>query len=233
MSATVEGGISLWEALGRVRDHRRGEGKRYPLAGLLLIAVASFLAGRRTQLGIVRWGRQLSLEALASLGITRGRVPAPSVWCEVFQGLDIASLEAALGGWVIDGRAPGHIAPGHIAIDGKRLRGSATAQAPGVHLLAAFSEAMDGVVGQLRVEPGSNEITAALALLKTLPLAGSVVTGDAIFTQKEICRVIVDGGGSYVFTVKDNQPALRADIALAFGDVSPLGSSIRAVVSPA
>jgi hypothetical protein len=228
MSATVEGGISLWEALGRVRDHRRGEGKRYPLAGLLLIAVASFLAGRRTQLGIVRWGRQLSLEALASLGITRGRVPAPSVWCEVFQGLDIASLEAALGGWVMDGRAPGH-----IAIDGKRLRGSATAQAPGVHLLAAFSEAMGGVVGQLRVEPGSNEITTALALLKTLPLAGSIVTGDAIFTQKEICRVIVDGGGSYVFTVKDNQPALRADIALAFGDVSPIGSPIRAVVSPA
>lgn len=228
MSATVEGGVSLWEALGRVRDHRRGEGKRYPLAGLLLIAVAALLAGRRTQLGIVRWGRQLGPEALAGLGITRGRVPAPSVWCEVFQGLDIASLEAALGGWVMSGRAPGQ-----IAIDGKRLRGSATAQAPGVHLLAAFSEAMGGVVGQLRVEPGSNEITAALALLKTLPLAGSIVTGDAIFTQKEICRVIIDGGGGYVFTVKDNQPTLRADIALAFGDASPLSALLGAVVSPA
>ncbi len=79
MSAAVKGGISLWEALGRVRDHRRGEGKRYPLAGLLLIAVASFLAGRRTQLGIVRWGGQLSPEVFASLGITRGQVPAPSV----------------------------------------------------------------------------------------------------------------------------------------------------------
>ena len=86
MSVAVKGGTSLWDALGRVRDHRRGEGKRYPLAGLLLIAVAAFLAERRTQLGIVRWGRQLCPEALASLGITRGRVPAPSVWCEVFQG---------------------------------------------------------------------------------------------------------------------------------------------------
>ncbi len=228
MSATVEGGISLWEALGRVRDHRRGEGKRYPLAGLLLIAVAALLAGRRTQLGIVRWGRELGPQALAGLGIMRGRVPAPSVWCEVFQGLDIASLEAALGGWVMSGRAPGH-----IAIDGKRLRGSATAQAPGVHLLAAFSEAVGGVVGQLQVDPGSNEITAALALLKTLPLAGSIVTGDAVFTQKEICRVIVDGGGNYVFTVKENQPTLRADIALAFGDASPLSAPVRALVSPA
>jgi len=154
----------------------------------------------------------------------------------VFQGLDIASLEAALGGLVMSGRAPGHVEPRgspDIAMDGKHLRCSITAQASGVHLLAAFSEAVGGVVGQLRVEPGSNGITAALAVLKMLPLAGSVVTGHAIFTQKEICRVIVDGGGSYVFIVKDNQPALRADIALAFGDVSPLGALIRALVSPA
>ena len=65
----------------------------------------------------------MSVSALASLGLTRGRVPAPSVWCELFQGLDVASLEAALGAWVRGGRAPGH-----IAIDGKRLRGSATAR---------------------------------------------------------------------------------------------------------
>ena len=158
----------------------------------------------------------------------RGRVPAPSVWCELFQGLDVASLEAALGGWVMGGRAPGH-----IAIDGKRLRGSATARVPGVHLLAAFSEAMSGVIGQLRLEPDSNEITAALALLKTLPLAGRVVTGDAIFTQKEICRVIIDGGGDYFLTVTDNQPALKADIALAFGGASPLCPPVRPMVTAA
>lgn len=224
MSATATDGCgSLWEALAGVRDHRRRAGQRYPLPGLLLIAVAALLAGRRDQLGIVRWGRQLSTEALASLGISRGRVPAPSVWCELFQGLDVASLEAALGAWVRGGRAPGH-----IAIDGKRLRGSATATTPGVHLLAAFSDALGGVIGQLRLAPDGNEITAALELLKALPLAGGVVTGDAIFTQKEICRVIRDRGGAYFFTVKDNQPALKADIALAFGDDSPLGHMVAA-----
>jgi hypothetical protein len=150
-------------------------------------------------------------------------VPAPSVWCELFQGLDIASLEAVLGDWVRAGRSPGH-----IAIDGKRLRGSATAQAPGVHLLAAFSDALGGVIGQLQLAPDSNEITAALTLLKTLPLSGCIVTGDAIFTQKEICRVIKDGGGDYFFTVKANQPALRSDIALAFGGDSPLGHMVAA-----
>src|SRR4051812_40225758 len=101
MSAMAMGGCdSLWSALAAVRDHRRGAGRRYPLAGLLLIAVAALLAGRRDQLGIVRWGRGLSVSVLASLGLTRGRVPAPSVWCELFQGLDVASLEAALGAWV-------------------------------------------------------------------------------------------------------------------------------------
>ena len=208
---------SLWHALASVPDHRRAAGKRYPLAGVLLIAVAALLSGRRDQLGIVRWGRCLTQDALASLGITRGRVPAPSVWCELFKGLDVAALEQALGGWVRGGQVAGH-----VAIDGKRLRGSATAHSAGVHLLAAFSASLQGVIGQLAVAPDGNEITAALQLLKTLPLAPTIITGDAIFAQKEICRAITDGGGDYFFTVKDNQPALKADIALAFGLVSPL-----------
>jgi hypothetical protein len=49
-------GGSLWHALALMPDHRRAEGKRYPLASLLLIAVAAMLSGRRDQLGIVRWG---------------------------------------------------------------------------------------------------------------------------------------------------------------------------------
>src|SRR4051794_13858679 len=72
-------GADLWEVFSVVPDHRRAEGKRYPLAGLLMIALAAMLAGRSDQLGIVRWGRKLSREALAELGILRGRVPAPSV----------------------------------------------------------------------------------------------------------------------------------------------------------
>ena len=129
--------------LAAVPDHRRPEGKRYPLASLLLIAVAAFLAGRRDQLGIVRWGKRLSRETLASIGISRGRVPAPSVWCELFQDLDVTSLERILGVWIQGGHAGGH-----VAIDGKRLRGSATALSPGAHLVAALSASLEGVIGQ-------------------------------------------------------------------------------------
>jgi predicted transposase YbfD/YdcC len=150
----------------------------------------SLIIGRR-----LRWGKRLSREALASIGISRGRVPAPSVWCELFQALDVTSLERILGAWVQGGRAAGH-----VAIDGKRLRGSATALSPGAHLVAAFSASLEGVIGQLRMEPETNEVTAALQLLKTLPLQDVIVTGDAMFTQREICCVIKDGGGDYFFT---------------------------------
>jgi hypothetical protein len=68
---------SLWEALTSVPDHQRAPGKRYSLASLLLIAIAALLAGRRDQLGIVRWGPRLSRDALISIGIDRARVPHP------------------------------------------------------------------------------------------------------------------------------------------------------------
>jgi len=217
MASAATQASSLWDALVSVPDHRRAAGRRYPLASLLLIAIAALLAGRRDQLSIVRWGRRLNLETLASIGINRARVPAPSVWCEVFKGLDVTALERALGGWV-----RGDQTAGHVAIDGKRLRGSATAQSSGVHLLAAFSVSLQGVIGQLAVAPDTNEITAALQLLKTLPLDGVIITGDAIFTQKEICRAITDGGGDYFFTVKNNQPALKADIGFLRAGFPPV-----------
>ena len=60
-----------------------------------------------------------------------------------------------------------------------------------------------------------------MILPKTLPLTGVTITGDAIFTQRAICKVIIDGGGDYFFTVKGNQPALKADIAQAFRPFAP------------
>lgn len=84
----------------RCRTHRRAKGRRCPLASLLLIAVAALLSGRRNQLAIVRWGRKLTADALASIGISRARVLAPSVWCELVKGLDVDALKRALGNWV-------------------------------------------------------------------------------------------------------------------------------------
>jgi hypothetical protein len=216
-------GRALWEVLEGVPDRREASGRRYPLAAVLAITVAALLAGRTSLAAIARWGRRLDREALRELGIVRPRAPCHATYHYVFRDLDVDALEAGLAAWVRGAGAAAEL--GHVALDGKRLRGSRTAEGPGVHLLAAFCRSLQGVIGQLRVAPDANEITAALKLLKGLSLGGVLVTGDAEFAQREICRTIVAGGGDYFFVVKDNQPRLRADIALLFAAPPPDGAA--------
>ncbi len=211
---------TLWKLLGEVSDRRSPQGRRFPLRSLLAMAIAATLAGRTSLAGIARWGRKLKKKALRSFGISRGASPCHATWHLVFRGLEVEQLERVLGEWVGALAAGG--APGQVAIDGKTLRGSRSGEYPGVHLLAAYCERAQGVLGELRVEAGENEIPAALRLLKKIPLRGVTVTGDAIFAQKPICRHIVEEGGDFLFTVKENQPGLRRDIEEAFAEpVSP------------
>lgn len=216
---------ALWAVLEGVPDRRKASGRRYPLPAILAITVAAMLAGRTSLAAIARWGRQLDREALRALGIMRPRAPCHSTYHYVFRDLDVDALEAGLAAWVRGAAAGATAKLNHVALDGKRLRGSRTAEGPGVHLLAAFCRSLRGVIGQLRVAPDANEITAALELLKGLALEGALVTGDAEFTQREICHTIVDRGGDYFFVVKDNQPRLREDIALLFAAPPEAGAA--------
>jgi hypothetical protein len=177
-------------------------------------------ARQRPARAIFRWGRRLKFETLALFGI--GRAPCHATYFHVFRSLDGDALARALRSF-----AGGTGAPGHIAIDGKTLRGSRRVGSKALHVVSAFASQLSAVVGDLVVAPDENEIVAALALLKELPLEGAIVTGDAIFCQREICRTITDGGGDYLFVVKDNQPEMKADIAESFGDLSPLGPRRR------
>lgn len=204
----------LWEVLGEIPDRRGAKGRQYPLRSVLVLALAAMLAGSNDLRAIFRWGRRLPAEALYLLGLTRA--PCHAMYHYFFRALDVEAAEQVLGAWA---RGDGPL--GHVAIDGKRLTGSASAGhdgSAGVHLLAAFATRLGAVIGQLQVPPDANEITAALTLLKGLPLEGAIVTGDAIFCQRAICQAIRDRGGHYLFTVKANQPTLMADLSVAFGD---------------
>ena len=103
-----------------------------------------------------------------------------------------------------------------VALDGKTLCGTLAAHERNVHLLSLFEQAVGGVLGQLAVDPTTNEAKAALDLLQTVVLEGRLVTGDAMFCQREVCQQVVDAGGDYLFVVKDNQPELKAAIAAEF-----------------
>ena len=94
--------------------------------------------------------------------------------------------------------------------------------------MAAYTHEAGQVLGQVRVAAKTNEHKAALELLGLIPVHGSVITGDAMFCQKELSEEVLRRGGDYVWVVKDNQPTLKADIALAFAEpLSPSGGTYR------
>lgn len=209
---------TLWDALGEIEDGRGRKGRQYQLRSVLGIAIAAMLAGANDLRAIYRWGRRLRPEALPLFDIANGKAPCHATYHYFFQSLDADALARVLGSYAMGGAAPGH-----IALDGKTLKGSRRLDDKAIHVLSAFSTDLGAVIGDLVVAPDKNEISAALVLLKGLPLDGAVITGDAIFTQREICQHIRDRNGHYLFVVKDNQPALKAGIAEAFGDHFPLG----------
>lgn len=109
---------TLWTVLGTVRDRRGRKGRQFALQAILAIAIAAMLAGANDLRAIFRWGRRLKPEALALFGIDRA--PCHATYHYVFQSIDGDDLARVLGSFACRGGA----APGHIAIDGKTLKGS-------------------------------------------------------------------------------------------------------------
>ena len=208
---------TLWAVLVEIEDRRGRKGRQLPLPAIVAIAIAAMLAGANDLRAIFRWGRRLTPEALALFGLERA--PCHSTYFYVFKSLNGGgdALAKTLGAFAL-----GNNESGHVAIDGKTLKGSRRLDAKALHVVSAFATRLSVVIGDLVVEPDQNEITAALTLLTNLDLEGMIITGDAIFCQREICRVITDRKGDDLFVVKDNQPELKAAIAESFGDLSPL-----------
>lgn len=103
-----------------------------------------------------------------------------------------------------------------IAIDGKTVRRSGTADLGPLHLVSAWATKNHLSLGQIAVDEKSNEITAIPKLLELLDLHGALVSIDAIGCQKEIAAKIRAKGGHYLLTVKANQEQLLSDIQTCF-----------------
>jgi hypothetical protein len=206
---------SLVEALAGVPDPRKPKGRRHPLTAILSLTVVAVLAGCKSLEAICQFGRDHGAPLAFALGFRRGKTPAKSTLSKLFRRLDAQALEAALSRWLLARQAD--VGPA-IAVDGKTLKGSADGAVPAVHLLAAFDPASAAVLAQLRVEATTNEHKAALRLLGVLPLAGKVVSGDAMFTHRDVAGEVRRGGGDYLLCVKDTQPQLRAQIQAALHD---------------
>jgi hypothetical protein len=212
----MEAHTSLMELLGGIHDPRRAQGKRHPLPALLGLAVVAMLAGMTSYEAIAQYGRERGWEFLQHLGFTTRRGLCKATYSRVFRRIDIADFETRLARWVC-GRLGRDEAP-HLALDGKTARGSRDGATPGVHLLCAYAPDVKAVLAQLRVDAKTNEHKAALELLGVLALKGKVVTGDAMFTHRDVCTKVTEAGGDYILPAKENQPNLCRDIAAAFAE---------------
>jgi hypothetical protein len=206
----MEAKLSLMQLLAGIHDPRGARGKRHPLPALLALAVVAMLSGMN------------GYDFLRHLGFTTRWGLCKATYSRVFRRIDVAAFEAAVATWLRSRIADGDAA--HIAIDGKTLRGTRDGAMPAAHLISAYAGIVHAVVAQLRVDAKTNEHKAALELLGVISLTGKTVTGDAMFTHRDFCAAVIDGGGDCVLTVKENQPTLLADIKACFAE-PPAGLS--------
>ena len=215
---------SLLELFEWIPDPRDPRGRYHPLSAILGLVAVALLAGCRGLDAIVQFGRDHGPPLAHRLGFRRGKTPAKSTLSEVLRAIDAEAVERVVRAWIGARTPPSAV----LALDGKVRRGSASTDRAGLHLLALYAPEVGAVLGQQPVPASTNEYKVALELLGVLPLKGTVVTGDAMFCQPEVCRVIRQHGGDYLLTVKDNQPELRRTIASAFAEAegfSPLAAA--------
>jgi hypothetical protein len=144
--------------------------------------------------------------------------------------LDPAALEGAVRRWTTEGLglSDDEETLQAVSIDGKTLCATLRSFASAVHLLAAVDHQTGCVLSQCRVSDKTNEHKAALELLRSMVLKGSVVVGDSIFCQRGLCQEVVAAEGDFFVAVKENQPTLLRGIEHEFAALDAAFSPLRA-----
>jgi predicted transposase YbfD/YdcC len=207
---------SLYAALAQLKDKRHARGVRYALVTVLIYTVLAKLAGEDRLSGICEWVRYRQQLLAEAFHLKQVRSPCVNTYRTILGAvIETEELERVIREFFAAQAHAGQSLV--IALDGKALRGTISAgQTQGRHLLAAYLPAEGWVLFQVEVASKENEIKAAPRVLQSLDLRGKVVTGDAIFAQRELSLQIIEAGGDYVWTVKENQAGLKQDIAFLF-----------------
>ncbi|MFI6730618.1 ISAs1 family transposase [Streptomyces atratus] len=222
-----------------VADPRDARGLRYPALALLCAAVSAVLTGARSLIAISEWITDAPQHVLGVLGFAADPltglrpVPHAATVRRLLQRVDGDALDAAISAY-LQARTPPPVEPEAeiglvrrvIAVDGKVVRGSRTAKAAAIQLLAAVDH-YGVVLAQRQVASKSNEIPSFAPLLDGLELENTVVTADALHTQHDHGAYPTSRGAHYVAVVKKNHPGLYAQVRkLPWRDI-PLGHRTR------
>lgn len=206
----------MYHALAQVQDNRQEKGKRYTVGILLIVFTLAKLCGENTLYGMAEWAKMRAAELQNLFGYHRLVKPSNKTLQRLTETtLKDRVLQRTIGRYLH--QTYGGQQSILITIDGKRLRGTIPkGKTRGVHLLAAYLPEEGVVLLQIEVQHKENEIVAAPVLLQELDLKGRLVSGDAMFTQRDISVAVVAQGGDYLWCVKDNQKTLHQDVQRFF-----------------
>jgi predicted transposase YbfD/YdcC len=241
----------LLQRFGRVSDGRRDQGRVHPVAVVLALCAAAVVAGMASFTAIAGWATDVPAEVLVKLCGRRSDPPSKATIWRVVTGADAATVDAVIGAWLLaqaaardtaarDVVAGEVVVPGTdreapelsaIMVDGKAVRGATDTEGNQVHLLAAATHDDALVVGQVEVGAKSNEIPQFAPLLNTLTTAGidlahTVITADALHTQRAHAEYLHERGAGFVFTCKQNQPRLFAALDALPWTQTPIAASV-------
>lgn len=213
---TVPAVGSLLAVLADIPDPRGCQGRRHPSAAMLAATIGAILTGARGCEAIAQWVHAQETKVWHWLGFFR-KPPCANTFRDLLKRVSPELLEEKLRSWLA-GLLPQRQAhdPQPVALDGKSLCGTLAAHERSIHLLALFDHQTGGVLGQLAMPPTTNEHKAALMLLRDLVRKGQLITGDAIFCQRDLCQEVTAAEADYLLMVKENQPELKAAIQAEF-----------------
>ena len=192
-----------------LKDPRINRRKRHLLNNILFIALCAVLCGAEDWQQIELFGK-LRLDWFRRFLDLPNGIPSHDTFERVLDRIDPHAFHRCFQNWVAAIADKLHIK--HIAIDGKTLCGSKSDKLGALHLVSAWATEQHLTLGQVATAEKSNEITAIPELLDLLELHDALVTIDAMGCQKAIASKIIERGGDYVLTVKDNQPTLHEEI---------------------
>ena len=200
--------LSLKEALSSVADFRIDRRKKYPLYEILMIAVCAMIGGAKGPTDFERFGNAKFKFLKKFLPLQNG-VPSHDTFRRVLGKIDPRRFNAATVEWL---RSATDVTGDIISVDGKLLRRALTKDGKTPCIVSAFSNKSKLVIGHVKADEKSNEITAIPCLLDVLYLKGAIVTIDAAGCQKKIVRKILKRGAGYIISLKGNQSTMHDEI---------------------
>jgi len=197
---------SLYAYLHQIHDPRKAKGKQYALPTLLVLMLLAKLGGEDKPSGIADWVAHRK-EELQAMGILpTGKAPSHMTYRRVLQTtLNAEEFEILMSQFHQSYWEKGKDVV--LSMDGKTVRGTIPrGELRGTHLLSLYVPEQALVLIEAKVDRKENEIVVAPKILKQVPLSGTVVIGDAMHAQRQISHQIVEAGGNWIWTIKDNQP---------------------------